>query len=215
MNIESRKKCQCDGCRYNDNTGVSINIPTENSFEALSGDETNEREDNREDYVSVRKKKKRTDLSSSGLSDTNTQAPTFTIQNSTENGTDDAVTQTLSLQSLKDEICQLRSELQTANTEIFKLKATISKLENKKYKKQEKIGNLSTPKTTGKKVERTDTVPMFEENALAVEKSNVCIISNIARNGIAQTIRNNLVKCNMIHYRIPGGGINELLCGIH
>lgn len=249
MKPENRKKCQCDGCRYKKAHITTtfqdgINVPTENSFEGLSEEESNNDVDL--NFVTIRGAKKKTaslpDLSESLLSPTpetvNCSHPRAgnterSAQVSLDGGTD----QNSIVDKLKDEISELQCKLKLANINIKKLTMTIKNLKNKD-KGQGKV-NTSTPTRKNKqkvnviqpeafmgpstsnkqpKIRSVDTGILdrdyYKHKKIPGNDRKICLISSVGREKVSRIIRSNFEEHELCHYRIPGGGINQLLSGI-
>lgn len=53
-----------------------------------------------------------------------------------------------------------------------------------------------------------------EFNTIKEKKSKLCLISSIDRKILTETARRTLGACDMCHYRVPGGGVRELVSGL-
>ncbi|CAG5040148.1 unnamed protein product [Parnassius apollo] len=63
---------------------------------------------------------------------------------------------------------------------------------------------------------RNQDMQQLELKKLKENKSKLCLSSSIDRKGLAGTVRKKFnTNCEMYHYRVPGGGIRQLLCGLH
>lgn len=220
----------------------NVNVPTENSFEVLSEEEI--ADDDHSNFVTIRRAKRKTgslpDLSTSILSPASykTNGNHSNIDKSPQVALDGDIDQNSTIEILKLEISELRCKLQSANINIKKLNMTIKNIKNQN-KRQEIVTNVSTltrknkqkvkalqPETpssslTNKTKIKQSTIRLAgmgkldrKRNKLTKSKTKICLISSTDRDKTSKAIRSNFEEQNLCHYRMPGGGITQLMSGI-
>lgn len=161
MTPDKRTKCKCDTCK-DCFSNQKVNIPTNNSFQMLSDEETST--DLHDDFITLRERRKPVslqNLTGSFLSTEDTCAP------SSHSLPDATVREDDVIEEMREEIKQLKMQLEIAHKEIDILNIENGKLTNK-VKAQEKIIKLY--KTIG--IEELSQGPKINKSCMSTPLTN-------------------------------------------